>query len=297
MSEEALQFLAPAKVNLFLRVLAREADGFHGIETLFCLVDLADELVVQRTEVPGVTLDVTGGDAGPAADNLAVRAAGLVLDATGRKFGVHIRLAKRIPAGAGLGGGSSDAAAALAAVNQLAGNAVPRHELLQFAARLGSDVPFFFSGAPLALAWGHGERLLRLPPLPAAPALLLSPPVPVPTPAAYRWLDEARGGAFRRGAVVLELDALRTWGDVARMAGNEFESAVFGREPSVRAAFEALVATRPLVCRMSGSGSTIFAAYRTPRDRDDARMMLGNRHGTVRPVMTGPPDREGGSGG
>ena len=122
-------------------------------------------------------------------------------------------------------------------------------------------------------------------------------PVRVPTPAAYRWLDEARGAAFRRGAVVLELDALRTWGDVARMAGNEFESAVFGREPSVRAAFEALVATRPLVCRMSGSGSTIFAAYRTPRDRDDARMMLGNRHGTVRPVMTGPPDREGGNGG
>jgi 4-diphosphocytidyl-2-C-methyl-D-erythritol kinase len=289
MSEDAVRILAPAKVNLFLRVLAREADGFHGLETLFCLVDLADELTVERRERAGVTIDVGGADVGPADDNLAVRAARLVLDATGRRFGVHLDLTKRIPAGAGLGGGSSDAAAALGAVNQLAGNAVPRHELLQFAARIGSDVPFFFSGARLALAWGHGERLLRLPPLPPAPGLLLTPSVAVPTPQAFRWLDEARSGGARRGAVALDLDALGTWGDIARMAGNDFESPVFGREPPVRAAFEALVATRPLLCRMSGSGSTIFAVYRSVRDRDDARMMLGARHGTVRAVTMGGP--------
>lgn len=297
MSGEPVRILAPAKVNLFLRVLARESDGFHGIETLFCLLDLADELEAVRTEAPGVTIEVEGGiDAGPPGENLAVRAAQAVLDATGRPFGVHLRLHKRIPAQAGLGGGSSDAAAALTAVNQLANNAVPRHELLQFAARLGSDIPFFVSGARLALGWGHGERLLRLPALPAAPALLVTPPAAVPTAVAYRWLDQARQEAARRGAVALDLDALRTWGDIGRMAGNDFESAVFAHEPSVRAAFEALVLTRPLVCRMSGSGSTVFAVYRSPRDRDDGHMMLGTRYGEVRTAMTAGPVGVAGSG-
>jgi 4-diphosphocytidyl-2-C-methyl-D-erythritol kinase len=277
---------AHAKLNLFLRVLARESDGFHGLETLFCLVDLTDELRAERREGGEVTLDVQGAELGPAAENLAVRAATAVLGATRERFGVHLTLTKRIPARSGLGGGSSDAAAALVAVNRLAGEAIPRHELLQLAAKLGSDVPFFLSGAPLALAWSRGERLLRLPPLPAAPALLLTPPVPVSTPEAYRWVDEARQSAGRRGAVALDLDALSTWGDIGRMAGNDFESVVFGRHPPVRAAFEALVGTRPLVCRMSGSGSALFAVYRSERDREDAQMMLGRKHGTLTPVRT-----------
>lgn len=288
-----------AKLNLFLRVLAREADGYHGIETLFCLIDLADRLVAERRDERGVTIDVAGADAGPPEENLAVRAAHLVLDATGRRFGVHLRLEKRIPVRAGLGGGSSDAAGALALVNRLAGDAVPRHELLQFAARLGSDVPFFFSAAPLALAWGRGERLLRLAPLPAAPALLLSPPVAVSTAEAYGWVDEARQGAGRRGAVALDLDALAGWGDIGRMAGNDFESPVFARHPPVRAAFEALVGTRPLVCRMSGSGATLFAVYRSARDRDDAMMLLGRRHGTLTATATlaaAAPGPDGGAG-
>ena len=277
---------ARAKINLFLRVLARESDGFHGIETLFCLLDLADTLEASRSDEPGISIDVSGHDAGPDADNLAVRAARMVLDATGIGFGVRIRLEKRIPVGSGLGGGSSDAAAALVAVNALAGNAVPRHELLQFAARLGSDVPFFVSGGPLALGWGHGERLLRVPPLPPAPVLLVTPPVPVATAAAYGWLAEARQNVGRRGAVALDLDALASWGDIGRMSGNDFESPVMSRLPELRAGYEALARTHPLVCRMSGSGSTLFAVYRTVRDRDDAQMMLGRKHGIVTPAMT-----------
>ena len=152
-------------------------------------------------------------------------------------------------------------------------------------------MPFLLSGAPRALAWSHGERLLRLPPLPAAPALLLTPPVSIATPEAYGWVDQARLSGGRRGAVALDLDALSTWGDVARMAGNDFESVVFGHHPPVRAAFEALVGTQPLLCRMSGSGSTIFAVYRSERDREDAQMMLGRKHGTLTPVrtLTSPP--------
>jgi 4-diphosphocytidyl-2-C-methyl-D-erythritol kinase len=286
MTDPVVSLPALAKVNLFLRVLSRDGDGYHSLETLLCLVSLADALRAERREGRGVTIDVVGADLGAAEQNLAAQAAARVLEATGDRFAVHLTLTKRIPIRAGLGGGSSDAAAALHAANHLAGNAVPRHELLQFAGRLGSDVPFFFSGAPLALAWSRGERMLRLPPLPASPALLLTPPIPIATAEAYAWLDSAKQSTGRRGAVALDLDALSRWGDIGRMAGNDFESPVFGRHGEIRAAFEALVATRPLVCRMTGSGSTLFAIYRSIRDREDAAMMLGRKHGTITPVET-----------
>src|SRR2546421_10799054 len=170
---DAVRIAAHAKINLFLRILAREATGFHQIETAFALLELADELHVRRTD-SGVTLAVNGPDLGPADENLAVRAARAVLDATGNRFGVAITLTKRIPVRAGLGGGSSDGAAALHAVNALTGNAVPRHELLHFAARLGSDVAFFAEGAALAAARGLVGSPCSLPP-PAPPPPLTAP--------------------------------------------------------------------------------------------------------------------------
>jgi 4-diphosphocytidyl-2-C-methyl-D-erythritol kinase len=277
---------AYAKINLFLRVLARNDDGYHSLETLLCLVSLADVLTAERREGRGVTIEVTGADLGPAERNLAVQAAAAVMQATGNRFAIHLTLTKRVPVRAGLGGGSSDAAAALQAANRLAGDAIPRHELLQVAARLGSDIPFFLAGGPLALAWNRGERMLRLPPLPVAPALLLTPRISVATGEAYGWVDSAKQSGGGRGAVALDLEALSRWGDIGRMAGNDFESPVFGRHGEIRAAFEALVGTRPLVCRMSGSGSTLFAIYRSGRDREDAAMMLGQKHGTVSLVET-----------
>ncbi len=270
----------PAKVNLFLRVLAREDTGHHDIETLFCRIGLHDTLEIARTD-SGIALDVAGADVGPPELNLAWRGAEAVLNATGRRFGVALRLTKRIPAAAGLGGGSSDAASALLGVNMLANHAVPRAELLNMAHRLGSDVPFFLSEAELALAWGRGQRLLRLPPLPPHPMLLVVPEAPIVTAEAYRWVDEVRQHGGGRGAVALDLEVLHRWSDVARLAGNDFESVVFGRFPAIRAAFEALAQTRPLLCRMSGSGSTLFAVYRNEQDRDDAALQLGPRHGRL----------------
>ena len=278
---ETLTREARAKANLFLRVLARESDGYHGIETLFCRLELADTLTARRQEGRDVTLEVEGADTGPVEENLAVRAARMVLEISKERFGVHLTLVKRIPVGAGLAGGSADAAAALSVVNALGGNAIPRAELLHLASRLGSDVPFSLSDAPLALGWSHGERMLALPALPRSPVLLVTPPIPVSTRDAYAWLDEARATAGRRGALLLDPHALAGWSDVARMAGNDFESAVFGRLPAVREAFEALARTGPLLCRMSGSGSTLFAVYRNESDREDARLMLGKKHGVV----------------
>lgn len=284
---DRVELHAPCKVNLLLRVLAREESGFHQLETIFALTTLHDTLVASRHDAAGVSIRVHGADVGPDKDNLAVRAAEQVLAATGRPFGVHLELTKAIPAGAGLGGGSSDAASALQAVNQLANNAIPTHELLQLAARLGSDVPFFLSGAPLALAWGRGDRLLRLPALPPAPGLLLHPPEPVATAEAYRWLAAAREHAPRRGALALDLQALGSWGDLARMSGNDFESAVFGPRPDLRQAFEALAGTHPMLCRLSGTGASLVAVYRTARERDDAAMILGTKYGKSSSVEVG----------
>jgi 4-diphosphocytidyl-2-C-methyl-D-erythritol kinase len=277
---------AHAKANLFLRVLARGSDGYHSLETLFCRLELSDTLTARRIAGTGVSLEVSGGDTGPTEENLALRAARALLETARSGLGVALELTKRIPAGAGLGGGSADAAAALVAVNELAGNPLPRAELLHVAARLGADVPFCVSGASLALAWNRGERMMALPALPSAAVLLLMPETAVRTADAYGWLDEATLAAGRRGSLLLDSGGLGNWSDVARMAGNDFESVVFGRIPAVREAFEALARTGPLLCRMSGSGSALIAVYRNERVRDDARTALGKKHGATIPTRT-----------
>ncbi len=285
MTVTRVRIAAHAKLNLFLRVLAREQSGFHQIETAFALVELADDIVVTRTEA-GVSLTVAAAsrDLGPVEDNLAVRAARLILAATGARFGVAITLTKRIPVQAGLGGGSSDGAAVLHAVNALANNAVPRHEVLQLAARLGADVAFFAGGAAAALAWGRGERQFRLPPLPAAPALIGVPHQGVATPDAYRWWDAMHPEPAARGPVLLDADAFSGWGSVGRLGGNDFELPVFGKHPELRALFERLAQTRPLWVRLCGSGSAVAAVYKTPRDRDDAASVVDRK--TVTPITT-----------
>ena len=271
-----VRIAAHAKVNLFLRILSRESAGYHQIETAFVLLELADELEARRI-ASGVTLELDGPDLGPMEDNLAVRAAGAVLEATGNRFGVALRLTKRIPVRAGLGGGSSDAAAALHAVNALAGNAVPRHELLHLAARLGADVAFFASGAPLALAWGRGERLLRVAAPAAAPALVAVPPIAVATPEAYRWWDDANPTPLARGPVVFDAEAFATWGSIGRLGGNDFEAPVFAKHPELRALYERLAGTGPVWVRLCGSGSAVAAVYKKEQERDDAARRLRSK--------------------
>lgn len=298
---DSVSVRAHAKVNLFLRVLAREASGFHGLETLFTLLELHDTLTVERTS-GGIELAVEGADTGPAEGNLAYRAADMVLGTTGRRFGVRILLSKRIPVQAGLGGGSSDGAAALHAVNALAGNAVPRPEILQLAARLGSDVPFLASGAAMALGWGHGERLFRIPSPAAAPALVAVPPEGMSTRDAYAMIDAWQSREERRGAVLLEGEAFDSWGRIGRLGGNDFENAVFGARPALRDLFERMAQTRPLLVRLSGSGSAIVALYKTAGERDAAAAAIGEREqrlictttrtAPAEPPAEGPPSGE-----
>jgi 4-diphosphocytidyl-2-C-methyl-D-erythritol kinase len=270
-SGPAVRLAAQAKLNLHLRVLARESSGYHSIETIFHRIDLADDLLVEVTGGRS-SLDVQGAETGPAEMNLAWRAAAAYSNHNAWPRGFRIELTKRIPVGAGLGGGSSDAAAVLRALDLLSPNPMGSHGLLQLAASLGADVPFLASDAVMAVAWGHGERLLSLPALPTYDVLLMSPAFSVSTADAYRWLDEDRAGSDgselpdETEAIVIEPLTLSTWASIAKFARNDFESAVAGRHPEIRGYLDRLQNSRAILARMTGSGSTIFAVLDSPPD-------------------------------
>lgn len=260
MTPTAARVQAQAKVNLLLRVLAREASGYHQLETLFARIDLADPVEVA---VDTATREVTchGADVGPMERNLAFRAAEAFLAATGWRTGFAITIDKRIPMGGGLGGGSADAGAVLRALNALAPTPLAPDALATIALQLGADVPFLTTEEPFALAWGRGERLLALPALPPRALLLCLPPFGVETAAAFGWVAQTRATAATEAPAPLTLAQLASWDGVARLAANDFEPAVTARHPEIGACLAALRAAGAEVARMSGSGSTVFGVF------------------------------------
>jgi 4-diphosphocytidyl-2-C-methyl-D-erythritol kinase len=257
----SIRAFAPAKVNLRLKVLAREDSGYHQLETIFCAIGLADRIEITRMGT-GIELDVVGAELGPPEDNLVYRAASAFFSAARMAPGVRIRLEKEVPAGAGLGGGSSNAATTLIALNELFGSPLSPATLFRIGAALGSDIPFFLSGAPRALAWGRGERLLPLPPLPTAPMLVVVPDFPIATADAYRELAELRAGRTEAPQpAIIDPAKLDDWAGATRLAENDFEAAIFTLYPRLRAIKVSLQdagATLPL---LSGSGSALFGIF------------------------------------
>ena len=182
---DPITLAAPAKINLSLRILGKRADGFHELETLMVPLRLADEIEITHGTGHGIRLTCNDPDLSTGPENLCVKAAEAFFQATGLKHGVAIALLKKIPYGAGLGGGSSDAAAVLCGINKLFDAPLVTEELDQIAATLGSDVPFFLHEGP---AWcrGRGEILEAAAPLPDRTLLLIKPPFPVETAWAYK---------------------------------------------------------------------------------------------------------------
>ena len=269
----AARVVAQAKINLFLRILAREASGYHQLETLFCRLDLGDVVTV-RAGGRERTLHCHGpamprGGLGPVEANLAHRAAAAYAEAAGWPDGWSIDVEKHIPVGGGLGGGSADAGAVLRVLDALAPRPLGRARLLELAATLGSDVPFLTSEAPLALAWGRGERLLPLPPLPAAPVELAFLEAGVPTRDAYGWLAESRREAPAAPGRQIAISELTRWDAVAEMAENAFESVVCPRYPEIGTLLDEWRGTAGpggagQLALMSGSGSTVFRVGALP---------------------------------
>ena len=247
--------LAQAKINLSLRVLNKEPDGFHSIETVFLRLDLGDDVRLHiRAKARSVRCGVMRDQ--PQEDNLAYRAAALYSEETGWPGGFEIVIKKRIPIGGGLGGGSADAAAVLRILNALSPNPLEADALRDLASRLGSDVPFLASDFVMALGWGRGEQLLELAALPSRDVQLFFPPFGIDTGEAYALLDASRS-ARPRAVPELTADMFGYWESAAKRSVNDFEAVVRPRFPAI----DALLARgdrHGLFYRMSGSGSTVF---------------------------------------
>ncbi len=264
MSLRALyDLVAPAKLNLFLHVVGRRPDGYHLLESVFVLIDWADTLHLERREDGRLTRH----DLGPAlpADDLCLRAARALQQASGTSLGADISILKQVPWGAGMGGGSSDAATTLLALNRLWGLNWPRQRLAQIGLALGADVPFFIGGLP-ALVQGIGERLtpMRLQPMDFA---VVKPPVAIPTRDIFehrllkRDTQTVIVAGFPEGAEPMVWPA--AWGaegsvQALSFGRNDLQPAAVDRCPEVAQAARWLQA-RFGNSRMTGSGSAVFA--------------------------------------
>lgn len=250
-------FFAPAKLNLFLHVTGRRADGYHLLETVFQLIDFGD--TVRLAVRPDGRICRANALAGiPEAEDLAVRAAQLLKSETGCALGVDIEIEKRIPAGGGLGGGSSDAATVLLALNRLWNLGLGRARLMQLGLKLGADVPFFIFGRN-AFATGVGEELQALE-LPSHSFVVLKPQVEVPTAAIFRSPELTRNA---KSVKIADFSA-GAWSFAQPAFRNDLEPVAMAQFPEVARALVWLGrhdADAAIKARMTGSGACVFAGF------------------------------------
>lgn len=251
----------PAKINLSLRVGDLRPDGFHDVETVLQTIALSDTLVVTPRRGP-LALTVRPKDLSADRTNLVWRAADLLWRASGREGeprDARIALTKAIPMGAGLGGGSADAAAALVALNRVWGLRLNRMDLLPLAAQLGADVPFFLVGGT-AMGMGRGDDLYPLQDISRARIVLIKPAISVSTADAYRWLDEDR--AARTASLrAVSGQQISGWPSRRLIVANDFQEAITRRHAEVAAAIRACMDAGAEAAAMSGSGSAVFAMF------------------------------------
>ncbi len=246
MSSDALTVPAPAKLNVFIHVTGRRADGYHLLESLFVAIDYADTLRLERRE-DGAIVRTTDLPGLPAESDLTVRAARALQQHTGCRSGVSIAIDKRIPQGGGLGGGSSDAASVLLALNRLWGLGLTREALMRIGLTLGADVPFFIFGAP-AIARGVGEVLTEVS-LPTSWACVVVPPIGVPTATIFTAPELTRDTASAKINVFSE-----------GYGRNDLQAVAASRFPDVAVALAGLV-EQSSSARMTGSGGCVFALF------------------------------------
>jgi 4-diphosphocytidyl-2-C-methyl-D-erythritol kinase len=238
---------APAKLNLFLQITGQRADGYHDLQTVFQLIDLADDIHI-GVRADGNIERLTGPDGVPPEADLVVRAARALQTATGSAFGCTLSVTKRIPMGGGLGGGSSDAATVLVALNRMWRCGLGDDELAAIGVKLGADVPVFVRGRS-AWAEGRGERLTPLD-LPECWFALVHPKVHVPTAVVFQAPE------LTRNSPIITLRAF-----AADCAGNVCEPVVRSRYPVVAEALEWLSYEARQSARLTGTGSCIFASF------------------------------------
>ena len=274
--DAVVRVAAPAKVNLYLHVVGRRDDGYHLLDSLVAFAGIGDTIEVRRKQ--GFSLRIEGPFASSVPtgdDNLVLRAARALADATDVDLGAAIRLVKRLPPASGIGGGSADAAATLRALMRLWDTRIEERTLSALALRLGADVPVCLAGRA-AFVGGIGDELAPPPPLPATSIVLANPGVPVPTPDVFR----RRAGPYSQVARFSETPRDAT--ELARLLkarGNDLERPARAICPAIGDVLEAL-ARQPgaLIARMTGSGATCFALFGLPGAATEAAFALGRAH-------------------
>lgn len=266
-----MRVLAPAKINLFLRIIGRRADGYHLLDSLIIPVSLYDEITIDvRKDGSGITITCDDPTLPCDETNLAYKAAALLC----REAGVHARvvidLRKNIPAGAGLGGGSSDAAAVLKSLNTILCLRLSEAELAALAIRLGADVPFFIPCRPARIG-GIGEVLTPVPSLPTFPIVIVVPPFSIATPWAYRCFDELPSS---ESSAVGELTAGH-W-PFPEVLINDLERAVLPQYPQIAQLKNYLLRLGATGALMSGSGSSVFGVFQARAAAEQAMITLRN---------------------
>lgn len=251
-----------AKLNLDLRVLYKRPDGYHELRSIFQTISLADQIRIRFARSRRTSVEIAGNIDIP--DNLIVRAARLCLDEMRISASIQFELLKRIPMGAGLGGGSSNAAAVLMALPAMARKPLPPEPLMHLAGQLGSDVPFFLLGGT-AVVLGRGEELYPLPDLHSPHVLVVSPDIHVSTPEAYRALSArlTPEDAKRKLASFQSRDQ--------RERSNDFESVVFEQYPRLKAIRNQLLRAGASTAMMTGSGSSVFGVFASAAELTAAR--------------------------
>ncbi len=263
---DTIELSCCAKVNFTLEVSARRADGYHNIDSIVQTIDLSDSLVVKRSS-RGITVDtdMPGVPSGP--ENLVYRACAAFFDETGISPGVECHLRKSIPAQAGLGGGSSDAAAAVVALDILYETRLSQEELARIASKAGSDAALFTAGGTLRIR-GRGDSLTPLPDAPKLDVVILKPAVGVSTSWAYAELDKMPNRARQCSSDAVERAVLA--GDeegLVRGLSNDFESVVYAAFPEIAAARDLLRGLGARGVLLCGSGSAVFGVFGS---RDEA---------------------------
>lgn len=287
--------LAHAKINWSLAVLGRRADGYHLLDTLMQIISLADTLSFAPAKT--LTLAVDGDIAVPEADNLVLRAARLLLETSGAQKGAAIRLTKRIPTGAGLGGGSADAAAALQGLNDLWGLGLSAARLAGLGARLGADIPFCLTGG-LARVQGIGERVLPLPDTRPYFLALVQPAQGLSTPLVFSAYDgqagegespRERGAGLPLPPAMERLQAALLANDLPAVQANlhnALQPAAVRLLPEIQACLDALTRAGARAAVMTGSGSAVFGLFDTEEAAADAATACRATWPSARAVRT-----------
>jgi len=272
MAPRSARVPAFAKLNLGLRILYKRADNYHELRTVFQTISLADRLDISFAPARKTTIEIHGTPG--IVDNLVERSARLTLESLNLHAHLSFRLTKKIPMGAGLGGGSSDAAAVLLALPVLARKALSAAQLHSLAAQLGSDVPFFLYGGT-ALGLGRGEELYPLPDQPRARGLLVVSGVHSSTAEAYRGLSASLTSiALQNKLNTFQQEVWRGGASGVAMDGNDFEEVVFARHPGLRDIKQRLLRYGARPAAMTGSGSAVFGIFTDTGRLERARRFL-----------------------